>query len=288
MLHASVALARRVERAEIDFCALAGGVGVEGATVEIEAGGGRALYSRPRSPLNKVLGLGVGCSVSDADLDALERFYACHHSPAQIELCPLSGADLPARLDARGFRLRAFENELARTIDASFAASVAPPAIQVDVVTPSRDQIWVDVVCEGFFSGEHADGPGLSSAVRDELRQAMSQFVHSRITRYLAWIDGTPAGGAASYLHGGTLGIFGTATIPRFRRRGVQHAVALAALRDGSQYADLAIATTEPGSVSQRTFERLGFQVLYTRAILVKDLDPGPGGSGVAQPPADG
>jgi len=32
----------------------------------------------------------------------------------------------------------------------------------------------------------------------------------------------------------------------------------------------LAMATTEPGSVSQRTFERLGFQVIYTRAILVK------------------
>ena len=33
---------------------------------------------------------------------------------------------------------------------------------------------------------------------------------------------------------------------------------------------DLVIATTEPGSISQRTFERLGFQVMYTRAILIK------------------
>jgi hypothetical protein len=30
------------------------------------------------------------------------------------------------------------------------------------------------------------------------------------------------------------------------------------------------MATTEPGSVSQRNFERLGFQVMYTRAILIK------------------
>ena len=35
--------------------------------------------------------------------------------------------------------------------------------------------------------------------------------------------------------------------------------------------ADLAIATTEPGSISQRTFERFGFQVLYTRAILLRN-----------------
>ena len=41
-------------------------------------------------------------------------------------------------------------------------------------------------------------------------------------------------------------------------------------LNDARGKADLVIATTEPGSISQRTFERLGFQVIYTRAILVK------------------
>ena len=41
-------------------------------------------------------------------------------------------------------------------------------------------------------------------------------------------------------------------------------------MNDGRGKADLIIATTEPGSVSQRTFERCGFRVVYTRAILVK------------------
>ena len=36
-----------------------------------------------------------------------------------------------------------------------------------------------------------------------------------------------------------------------------------------------AVTTSIPGLlVSQRTFERLGFQVMYTRAILIRDLDP--------------
>ncbi len=34
--------------------------------------------------------------------------------------------------------------------------------------------------------------------------------------------------------------------------------------------ADLAITTTEPGSTSQRVFERLGFRLIYTRTIVVK------------------
>ena len=65
------------------------------------------------------------------------------------------------------------------------------------------------------------------------------------------------------------LGIFGTATRPAYRRRGVQSAIVTRALNDARGSFDLAIATTEPGSISQRTFERFGFQVLYTRAILV-------------------
>ena len=62
----------------------------------------------------------------------------------------------------------------------------------------------------------------------------------------------------------------GTATRHAFRRRGLQRAIIARAMNDGRDKADLIIATTAPGSVSQRTFERCGFRVVYTRAILVK------------------
>jgi ribosomal protein S18 acetylase RimI-like enzyme len=98
----------------------------------------------------------------------------------------------------------------------------------------------------------------------------MSQFVHPQIRRYIAWVDDEPAGGGAAWAHEGVLGIFGTATRAAFRRRGIQRAVTTASMDDARGEADLAIATTAPGSTSQRTFERLGFRVLYTRAIFVK------------------
>ena len=80
-----------------------------------------------------------------------------------------------------------------------------------------------------------------------------------------------PAGGGATYVVGDIVGIFGTTTRPAFRRRGVQEAIVRQVLADAPAHAGLAIATTAPGSSSQRTFERLGFQVLYTRTIFVKD-----------------
>jgi GNAT superfamily N-acetyltransferase len=98
----------------------------------------------------------------------------------------------------------------------------------------------------------------------------MRQFIHPDIVRYLVRIDGEPAGAAASVITNGVLGIFGTGTRPAYRRRGVQSAIVAKALEGAIGRADLAIATTEPGSISQRTFERFGFQVLYTRAILLR------------------
>jgi len=112
MLHATIDLARRVERAEIDFCALAGAQGTYGRVASLDVGGGRALFSRAGSPLNKVLGLGLHGPVSDSELDRLEAFYAARDSLAQVELCPLAHADVARRLCERGFVLQGFENEL--------------------------------------------------------------------------------------------------------------------------------------------------------------------------------
>ena len=85
MLHATIELARRIERAEIDFCALAGAQGTYGRVASLDVGGGRALFSRAGSPLNKVLGLGLQGPVSDSELDRLEAFYASRRSLAQVE-----------------------------------------------------------------------------------------------------------------------------------------------------------------------------------------------------------
>ena len=63
---ATLELARRVDRAEIEFCAIATMLGAPDAAT-LERGGGLAVYSAPGSPVNKVLGLGLGFEVTDDD-----------------------------------------------------------------------------------------------------------------------------------------------------------------------------------------------------------------------------
>jgi len=135
------------------------------------------------------------------------------------------------------------------------------------------DDLWLRVVATGFAA---ADGSGAASApppadLVDRIRNVMAGFVHPDFERLLVWVGDEPAGAACAYVLDGVLGIAGTSTLPAFRRRGVQQAVVAHARGGASGSAELAMATGEPGSISQRNFERFGFQVVYTRAIFVLD-----------------
>jgi ribosomal protein S18 acetylase RimI-like enzyme len=269
MLHATLELARRIDRAEIDFCALAAGAGRDGGVASLEIAGGRALRAAEGSPLNKVLGLGLGVPVSDSDLDAIEAFYDEHGVPVQIELCPLASPGVAARLTARGYQLQGFENQLARPLNGESVSG--PGGFRIESVSGGLDEVWLRVVAEAFAAGEgplasHVPPP--ADAV-ETLTRVMRGFVHPEFERFLVWAGDEPAGGGCAYTIGGVRGVTGTATLPAFRRRGVQQAVVAHALNSAGGRADVAMTTTDPGSTSQRTFERFGFQVIYTRAIFV-------------------
>jgi len=268
MLHATLELARRIDRAEIDFCALAAGAGTPDGVASLEVAGGRALCSFAGSPLNKVLGLGLGSPVDDADLDAIEAFYDERGIPVQIELCPLAVPGLSARLTKRGYQLQAFENQLARPLGTE---TFPEPGPRVTLSTPDQDDLWLHIAASGFSAPDGA-GASLGSPPPDlleNIKKVMNGFIHSDFERLLVWVDGEAAGAANAYVIDGILGIAGTATLPAFRGRGVQQAVLAHALNRGRGRAELAMATVEPGSISQRNFERFGFQVIYTRAIFV-------------------
>ena len=265
---ATLELARRVDRAEIDFCALATLAGAPDAAT-LERGGGRAVYGAPGSPVNKVLGLGLGAEVTDGDIDTIEQFYAERGCPVQIELCPLAAADLAPRLTKRGYVLQAFENQLARPTPGEPVQS--PAGADISVEAGAAERPWLQVVSEGFATPDRAmPGRPLPGDAVSAIGEVMRQFFHPEIVRYVAHADGHCGAAGLSFVSDGVLGIFGTATLPAFRRRGMQGAIVARAINDARGRADLVIATTEPGSISQRTFERLGFQVIYTRAILVK------------------
>jgi GNAT superfamily N-acetyltransferase len=89
--------------------------------------------------------------------------------------------------------------------------------------------------------------------------------------RYAALRDGGIVGGATMRISEGVAQLTGAATVPAHRRRGVQTALLSARLADAAAAGcDVAVITTQPGSTSQQNAQRQGFDLLYTRAVLVK------------------
>jgi GNAT superfamily N-acetyltransferase len=86
---------------------------------------------------------------------------------------------------------------------------------------------------------------------------------------------GEAAGGGTLAIHDGLATLFADSTIAAFRRQGFHRELIAARLNEAlARGCDLASATTLPGSPSQRNYERMGFEVVYTRVTLAGP-DPG-------------
>jgi ribosomal protein S18 acetylase RimI-like enzyme len=77
--------------------------------------------------------------------------------------------------------------------------------------------------------------------------------------------------GASLRVCDGVATLCGAATHPQHRRRGVQSALLATRVRAAAAAGcDVAVVTTQPGSKSHENVQRQGFELLYTRAILVR------------------
>jgi GNAT superfamily N-acetyltransferase len=269
-----MALARRIERADAKLIAAASDAarrrGSEPPGFVIPLAGGVASYADAGSPFNKVAGLGFDGVPAEADLREIERrFHACG-ACVQVELSSLADPDIGVGLTARGYRLVSYENVLGLAItDAS--KPVTPPGVEVRRSREEEFARWLDVLTVGF---SHADDQGVPSHEhfpRDTLEKAERDFVVAGVRPYIAMRDGVAVGGASFAVTDGVAQMTGAATVPAHRRHGIQTALLAARLADAfAEGCDIAVVTTQPGSVSQHNVQRSGFDLLYARAILVK------------------
>ena len=274
MLFAGTSLASRIERAECRL--LADGASAcerrhPGSGVfAIPLAGGLATYTGAGSPLNKVAGLGFAGPLDEGELEAVERAFAERGSPVQAEVSCLGDPSVGTLLTRRGYTLQGFENVLGRALPPGPTTSTAGV-----VVSPSPDDElpeWLDTVVTGFASPDAQGVPSHESFPREALEGVMSDLAAADgFVRYLARRDGTIAGGASMRLFEGVAQLCGAATRPEHRRHGVQSALLSARLEiAGRAGCDVAVVTTQPGSKSQENVQKQGFELLYTRAILVR------------------
>ena len=272
-LFCSTALAERIERVEAQLIAEASEAGrrrrADTAGFVIPVAGGIASYAEGGSPFNKIVGLGFGGRPSPGALDDIEQAFAAVGAPVQVELAHLVDPAIGTLLTERGYRLASFENVLGRALDHE-PERLTPPGIEVRPSGDDEFDTWLQVVADGFA---HPDAQGLPSHEdfpREVIAGAMRDLTSAGATRYVALRDGVIAGGGSFRLAAGVAQLTGAATSPAHRRHGVQSALLSARLADAAAAGcDIAVVTTAPGSRSQQNAQRQGFDLLYTRAVLV-------------------
>ena len=273
-LFCDTALAGRIERVEAQLIAKASEAArrrrADAAGFVIPIAGGVASFAEEGSPFNKVAGLGFGGVPSAAALDEIERAFAACGAPVQIELAHLADPAIGALLTGRGYRLVSFENVLGLALTGE-PERVTPAGIEVRPSGDDEFESWLDVVADGVAHPDTQGVPSHEEFPREVVARAERDFAAAGVVRYAALRDGVIAGGASFRMAEGVAQLTGAATAPAHRRRGVQTALLSARLADAAAAGcDIAVVTTQPGSKSQQNVQRRGFDLLYTRAVLVK------------------
>ena len=256
MTHADTALARRIEAAEAANARGCTAIHPQAATIEIA--GGIAVFAGAGSPLSHAVGMGLNGAVTEADICALEAFFRTRGARSAIDFCPLADPSLVELLGERGYHATQFDNVLVKRL-AGTEIVLTP---RVRRALPDETDLWSFTVGRGFF--EHAE------LTTEEMDVGRAICAMPGALCYLAAAEtGETAGGAALAIHGGLATLFADSTIASHRRRGLHRELISARLNEAlAQACDLATASTLPGSASQRNYERLGFEVVYTRITM--------------------
>jgi hypothetical protein len=258
-------LARRLEHAEAVDAA-----GCVEAACRLEkdcdaaanaAAGGYLTFCGVESPLTHAIGVGMHGPLTAGDVDEVEHFFRSRKAPVSIDVCPHADPSLYDLLCQRGYRITEFHNVLVRTLPVDLPQS--SESVHIRAGHPDDYELYASTVVRGFF--------GRDEMTEEELRLGRLLFRMPCTTGYLAIRDDGEAIAAAGLsIRNGVANFFGDATLRSARGRGAHSALIRERLQGASQAGcDLAMAGTQPGSTSQRNYQRLGFQVAYTKCTMV-------------------
>ena len=254
-------LARRLEAAEaIDAAGCADAackVVPECGAVVRAAAGGVLTFCGETSPLTHAIGLGMHGPVTEAELDEIEEFFQSRGAAAVIDVCPHADPSFPELLSGRGYRISELNNVLVRQ-----AGCVTAAAAEVDIQQAHDAELFAQTVIRGFF--------GRNEILEEEMRLGRMLFHMPCSTPLLAFVGGRPAGAAALSIRNGIASFYGDAVLTDFRNRGVHSALISHRLNaSAAAGCEIATAVTVPGSASQTHYQKLGFEVAYTKITMV-------------------
>jgi GNAT superfamily N-acetyltransferase len=266
-------LAARIDRAEGRFCSAIARECHDSHVVAI--GGGVAVFSAPESPSNKMIGLGFHGCLEEAVLSDVENYFARQGARLQAEVSTLADPAVHQQLVERGYVPSGFENVLGHALHLRETEPLG--GVAVERLSTADLPALADVMAEAFATPDIGGIGGDAIPPADEIRRWFALTMRVPGCRgYVARIGGAIVGGATLRVDDGVAQFTGAATLPQFRRRGVQTVLLRARLTDAAHAGcNVAVVVTQPASKSQQNVQREGFALLYARQLLVRAAPTG-------------
>lgn len=241
-------------------------------------GGGVMCRASPGNWINYVAGAGFAGEVPREAIPEMIAFYEEKGIEPRIELSPFADASLISLTAEHGFVVRVFETVFFRDLESAARVEPVrdpPSGLRVERVDP-RDEAALRGFCEVAMSGFYP--PGMTPT-EDEIATTMRAAAHPRCVPLMAFVGNEAAGAGAMEMvvvdGVAVVALYGLSVKPEFRRQGVQQALIAARLNIAIERgAKLATISSRPGVATERNVRRMGFEVAYTKAILVR---PGAG-----------
>ena len=220
---------------------------------------GGALIAMGRGRyVNRAIGVTID-ELSSDDADAIEQFFIERRLNPMVELSSWAPPSTLAQLAGRDFVARWFRSVFALKPSARLARSTD---LRIERVGGHDQERWLAVFNKGF-DAEH----GEARVANDEIGRASFILPNSEI--FLACVDGEDVGCGSMQIVDGVAWLGGAATVPAFRKRGVQAALVAHRLQLAADArCDLAAVTALSNGPSARNIVRLGFQHTHTQVVV--------------------
>ncbi len=257
------------EIARIEEARIALGVS-EIADLAVPFAGGWMCRAGPGSWANSTMGAGLAGEVTAREVQELIDFYSVANLEPRIEVCPIAHPSLIEHLGRAGFIIKCFENVFFRPLrrdETITAPSPAPPDLRIRVVERT-DPDDVELFAQASIDPFLPDGAVITEAMLDTTRRVAR---HDRCVCLIAELDAKAVSTGAMEDHGHVVALFGLSVLKDYRRRGIQQAMMAWRLNEAARRgAKFATIGARPGIATERNARRMGFQVAYTKVILVK------------------
>ena len=258
-------LVRRIEQSSAVFAAqLAAAMATiapESAAQAQPFDGGSLVAFGPGRYLNRAIGVGLGGTTADEVVPAIDSFYGERGLAPSLELSPWTDPTIVRPLSASGYRVDWFRSVFVAALPVTTTEPIEPHVIEQ--VTAAQLPVR-----QAILAGDAAVGTE-ARRISDEMCE--TAHVLPGALDFVALVDGEAAACGSLNIADRIGWVGGAATLPKHRDRGLQTALIAHRLRLAHELGcDLAAASALPNGQSAQNLLRLGFQLLYTQAVLTK------------------